>query len=312
MRVVDYGALELKQCYQRNMAISIAMAGFLVLFLMSTFFIYNCAVNPPYHTGVAAIVAGIDLLILLGASGLLVFRSVIPYPYRKKVTKRIVTIASIAGLLSILLVGAFVIYEIVGHQTAGAVPVMRIKSIADMGIPPSISKTKMPALAVAAPNVAPPKVGVPKAVPDEKAPQEQEFATQADLKAIQNLSASDLLGSGGGESLAIDIPSDEYLPAPDQFTPYDEPPKFVKMVEPKYPQLARMSGVTGTVLVQVLVDKSGKVRDVRIYKDSGTNAGLEEAAIEAAKASEFTPAISNNQPIAVWAIYPYNFTLKSK
>ncbi|MCJ7785221.1 MAG: TonB family protein [Desulfobacterales bacterium] len=312
MRVVDYGALELKQSYQRNMAISIAMAGFLVLFLMSAFFIYNCAATPPYRTGIAIIVAAIDILILLGASGLLVFRSVIPHPYRKKVAKRIATIVSIIGLLIIILAGGLVIFKIVSYQSLAAVPVMRINSIADMGIPPSISKTKMPTLAVAAPNVAPPKVGVPKAVPDEKAPQEQEFATQADLKAIQSLSATDLLGSGGGDSLAIDIPSDEYLPSPDEFRPYDEPPKFVKKVEPKYPRLARMSGVTGKVFVQVLVDKSGKVRDVKIYKDSGTNAGLEEAAIEAAKASEFTPAISNNQPIAVWAIYYYDFTLKSK
>ncbi|MCJ7507226.1 MAG: TonB family protein, partial [candidate division Zixibacteria bacterium] len=248
-------------------------------------------------------------LILLGASGLLVFRSVIPHHYRKKTTKRIATIASIIGLLIIVLAGGLVIYKIVSYQTLAAVPVMHIKSIADMGIPPSISKTKMPTLAVVAPNVAPPKVGVPKAVPDEKAPQEEEFATQADLKELSSLSARDRWGSGGEESLAIDIPADEYLPAPDQFTPYDEPPKFVKKVQPKYPQLARMSGVTGTVYVQVLVDKSGKVRDVRIYKDSGTNAGLEEAAIEAAKASEFTPAISNNQPIAVWAIYNYDFKL---
>jgi protein TonB len=167
---------------------------------------------------------------------------------------------------------------------------------------------KNQAIAVASPNVAPPKVGVPKAVPDEKAPQEQEFATQKDLSAIQNLSAKDLLGSGSGESLAIDIPSDEYLPSADQFVPYDEPPKFIKRVEPKYPQLARLSGVGGIVQVQVLVDKNGKVRDVKIYKDSGTNANLEEEAIKAAKASEFTPAISNNQPIAVWIIYSYKFS----
>jgi protein TonB len=243
MRIVDYGALELKQSYQRNMAISIAIAGLGVLLLMSSFVIYNF---------------------------------------------------------------------IVSHQSMATAPVIRIKTISELGAPPSISKTKTPAMAVASPNVAPPKVGIPKAVPDEKAPQEQEFATQKDLSALQNLSASDLLGSGSGGELKIDIPSDEYLPSPDEFIPRDNEPKFVKKVEPKYPQLARMSGVTGTVFVQVLVDKNGKVRDVRIYKDSGTNAGLEEAAIEAAKTSEFTPAISNNQPIAVWIIYPYNFTLKNK
>lgn len=104
----------------------------------------------------------------------------------------------------------------------------------------------------------------------------------------------------------------ENLPSPDEFVPYDVPPKFVKRVEPKYPPLAKLSGITGTVFVQVLVDKNGKVRDVKIYKDSSTNAGLEQAAIDAAKASEFSPAISDGQPIAVWIIYHYDFTLKNK
>jgi len=236
MRVVNYGALELKECYQKNMAMGIAIAGLGMLVLMSTFLIYN-----------------------------------------------------------------FIL-----ARSQSAIPVVHIRSISELGAPPSISTIKNQAMAVASPNVAPPKVGVPKAVPDEKAPQEQEFATQKDLSAIQNLSAQDLLGSGSGESLAIDIPWDE-LPSADQFVPYDEPPKFVKRVNPKYPQIARLSGLTGKVKVQVLVDRNGKVRDVKIYKDSGTNAGLEEAAIEAAKATEFTPAISNNQPIAVWIIYEYEF-----
>jgi TonB family protein len=239
MRTVDYGALELKESYQKNMATGIAIAGLGMLILMSSFLIYNFIVA----------------------------------------------------------------------RAQSAIPVVHIRTISELAPPPSLSTMKNQAMAVASPNVAPPKVGVPKAVPDEKAPQEQEFATQKDLSAIQNLSAKDLLGSGSGESLAIDIPSDEYLPSSDQFVPYDEPPKFIKKVQPKYPQLARLSGVTGTVYVQVLVDKSGKVRDVKISKDSGTNAGLEEAAIEAAKASEFTPAISNNQPIALWIIYRYDFKL---
>ena len=239
MRFVDYGALELKQCYQRNMAIGIAIAGLTVLVLMSS----------------------------------------------------------------------FVIYGFITSRAEGQIPVVRIKTIAELGAPPSISKTQARALAVASPKVAPPKVGIPKAVPDEEAPVEQDFATQKDLSAIQNLSASDLIGDGTGD-LVIDIPEGDYLPSPEEYVHVEEDPKFVKKVEPKYPPLARMSGVEGTVWVMVLIDKNGKVRDVRILKDSGTNAGLEEAAIEAAKASEFTPAISNKQPVAVWLRYPYHFTLK--
>jgi TonB family protein len=114
------------------------------------------------------------------------------------------------------------------------------------------------------------------------------------------------------DTISIKDKPEDHVPAASEFVPYDVPPKFVKRVEPKYPSLAKLSGITGKVLVQVLVDKNGKVADVRIYKDSGTNAGLEQAAIEAARQSEFSPAISKGQPIAVWIIYHYDFTLKNK
>ncbi len=102
------------------------------------------------------------------------------------------------------------------------------------------------------------------------------------------------------------------FPAPDEFVPYDVPPKFIKKVMPIYPSKARLLGIEGTVWVQVLVDKHGRVRDVRIYRDSGTNVGFEQASIRAAMASMFSPAMSNGEPIAVWVIYSYVFRLGSK
>ena len=47
-----------------------------------------------------------------------------------------------------------------------------------------------------------------------------------------------------------------------------------------------------------------------IFKDSGASAGFEEAALAAVKQNEYKPAISNNQPVAVWAVFPIRFTLK--
>jgi protein TonB len=84
----------------------------------------------------------------------------------------------------------------------------------------------------------------------------------------------------------------------------------VVSVTPKYPDLAQRANIEGTVWVKALVDKEGKVRDVIIVKNSGANAGFEEAAIDAAKQTVWKPAISNGQPIAVWVTYKVDFKLK--
>jgi len=103
--------------------------------------------------------------------------------------------------------------------------------------------------------------------------------------------------------------ADDDLPAFGEFVSYDVPPKFIKKVSPKYPPRARLLGISGEVRVNVLVDKLGRVRDVRIYMDSGTGVGFEAASIKAARHSLFSPALRDGQPIAVWIIYSYQFIL---
>ncbi|UCB53579.1 MAG: energy transducer TonB, partial [Candidatus Zixiibacteriota bacterium] len=53
-----------------------------------------------------------------------------------------------------------------------------------------------------------------------------------------------------------------------------------------------------------------KVRNALVYKPSGSSAGFEDVATEGAYKIKYKPAISNNQPVAVWVVYPVRFTLK--
>lgn len=218
-----------------------------------------------------------------------------------------------SGLFFLLVMGGVMLYTFITTRPVEAVKVVRIRSIADLGAPPSISQTQAPQLAVAQPKVGAvaPKVGIPKAVPDEQAPEEVTIATQAELGQISDLKVTDVLGmGGGGDSISIEIPEGEYLPTPDEFVPREEEPVPIKFVQPLYPELARKAGIEGAVLVKALVDKHGKVRDALIAKTSGTNAGFEELALEYAYKNIYKPAISNGQPIAVWVVYKVEFSLK--
>lgn len=220
-----------------------------------------------------------------------------------------------SGLFFLLVMGGVMLYTFITTRPVEAVRVVRIRSIADLGAPPSISQTQAPQIAVAQPKVGAvvPKVGIPKAVPDEQAPEEVTIATQAELGQISDLKVTDVLGmGGGGDSIAIEIPEEEYLPAPDEFVATEELPVPVKWVKPPYPELARKAGIEGTVWVKALVDKHGKVRDAIIAKASGTNAGFEELALEYAYKNVYKPAISNGQPIACWVSYPVEFSLTLK
>jgi TonB family protein len=104
----------------------------------------------------------------------------------------------------------------------------------------------------------------------------------------------------------------EYLPSPNEFIPYDEPPVQLNEVSYQYPPGALVEGIEGTVWVKVLVDRNGKVRDAFIFEGSGTDVGFEETVLEQAHQVVYEPAMSEGRPVAVWALYPVKFSIKSK
>ena len=112
---------------------------------------------------------------------------------------------------------------------------------------------------------------------------------------------------GDGDNIVVAPPSEEELPSFGQYVYVEELPEAVtRVVAPVYPDIAREAGVDGTVLVQALVGKDGKVKDVRVQKSIPM---LDAAAVAAVKAWVFKPALSNNKPVAVWVAVPVKFSL---
>lgn len=89
--------------------------------------------------------------------------------------------------------------------------------------------------------------------------------------------------------------------------PYLDMKKLAGLVE--YPEIARKAEIQGTVIVRVLVDKSGKV--TRMIVEHADNLILIEAAINAVKKyGNITPAILNGKPITCWVSIPIRFRLR--
>ena len=84
-------------------------------------------------------------------------------------------------------------------------------------------------------------------------------------------------------------------------------PEILNKVDPYYPELARKQGISGVVLVNVLIDTNGNVEKAEIFKSIK---GLDQAALEAARKFKFTPGTKSDQPVKVKMQIPFKFHLK--
>ena len=184
-------------------------------------------------------------------------------------------------------------------------PSVVIKTVADLGPPPTIAKAK-PQIELAQPNVAAPKVGIPKPVADDEVMDDDVvLATREELAEIV---APDITAGDDGADIIVDIQDDDYMPAPGEFVAVEIYPEMIYEHKPKYPRLAEQAGITGRVFVTALVDENGNVIKAQVGKSSGTES-LDEAAIKAAFKNKFKPGIQNGRPIKVWVTYKVDFVL---
>jgi protein TonB len=165
------------------------------------------------------------------------------------------------------------------------------------------------------------RAGTPVAVPDALiAPDVKEFAPTEEI-AVATPEGGDGTGFGpktDGEGLGgpinvdkpVQVKDVEKLPDMDEFVAVEEEPKWDQgelQRRIKYPEIARRNNIEGTVIVRALVDKNGRV--VKTNIDKSDNQVLSDAAVDAVKATPFTPAIQNKMPVSVWVQIPVNFRL---
>ncbi len=79
---------------------------------------------------------------------------------------------------------------------------------------------------------------------------------------------------------------------------------------PLYPTLSRRLKEQGTVYLQVLVLKNGKVGQLKLKQSSGFSR-LDQAALNAVRGWTYQPAVKLGQPIDYWFVQPVVFNLNS-
>jgi protein TonB len=87
---------------------------------------------------------------------------------------------------------------------------------------------------------------------------------------------------------------------------YDSPPKPVKITRPQYPQEAFVKKIEGTVLVEIMIDSSGRVVRARVLQSVPM---LDAAAIQTVYQWIFQPAVKHGRPVATIAQAPVSFRI---
>ena len=86
-------------------------------------------------------------------------------------------------------------------------------------------------------------------------------------------------------------------------------PRYQENAPPNYPALARKRGQEGAVILQVLVNREGRVDELEIDTSSGFTL-LDRAALSAVRKWSFEPGMRGEERIPMWVKVPVTFKLK--
>lgn len=84
-------------------------------------------------------------------------------------------------------------------------------------------------------------------------------------------------------------------------------PARTRYVMPEYPDIARAARVQGVVIIEAIIGADGKVENARVLKSKPL---LDEAALAAVRAWEYTPTLLNGRPTPVIMTVTVQFFLK--
>ena len=90
---------------------------------------------------------------------------------------------------------------------------------------------------------------------------------------------------------------------------HEAKPLYRSNPSPKYPRIAKIRGYQGNVLLDVLVNKDGKVQDLNIFRSSGYPL-LDRAASSSVKHWLFEPGMIGEEKVDMWVRVPIRFELK--
>jgi protein TonB len=171
---------------------------------------------------------------------------------------------------------------------------------------PTVPAPPPPAQRRVAPSaVTPAAPGVPLVTPEGIG---VETGIVVDQRAIATGEIGDVIaGLGAAEHVVEGPPIPVETAAPIRTGGNIKAPIRTKYAAPRYPEIARLNRVGGIVIIDAIIDTEGRVANTRVLRSVPL---LDEAALEAVRAWEYTPTLLNGMPTAVIMTVTVRFDLK--
>lgn len=84
--------------------------------------------------------------------------------------------------------------------------------------------------------------------------------------------------------------------------------RFTKQPVTTFPALSRRNGEQGIVVLRLLIDAAGLLKDVRLHKSSGFER-LDQAALMDIRTARFAPYVEDGKAVDIQVIVPIDYTL---
>lgn len=146
----------------------------------------------------------------------------------------------------------------------------------------------------------PPRPPVPVEVPNDEVLEEDVLALDAEIDFDEPA------------DIPPPPPAQEEAAEPDIFVVVEDMPEMIGGLESlydelKYPEVARLAGIEGTVVVQLLIDENGVPSNPSILRSAGQI--LNDAAVEALLKQRFKPGRQRGKAVRVQMAFPVIFKL---
>jgi protein TonB len=166
-----------------------------------------------------------------------------------------------------------------------------------------------PAVIQSTPTPPPPKPVPPKPTPKPKAQSHVKPALAPTPMPVQTDAPSTLAAAAPEPAPAPSSPP----PAIGRPTLPEGAPKDVSHLDcnisaPEYPALSRRRNETGTAVVRFVVGLTGRIENIELKKTSGSSR-LDDAALDAMRASACKPYKENGEPVRAAYSQPFVFSL---
>ena len=155
----------------------------------------------------------------------------------------------------------------------------------------------------------PKKTVRPKVEPEKISPPVPELLYEDEAPEIFEEEEIDLASTPMKEEDQVLALPDMKAKAPEPPPLQDAIPVYQENPPPKYPRIARRRGYQGTVILEVFINREGKVSDLRILESSGHSV-LDRAAVASVKLWSFKPGARGEEKVEMWVKVPIRFQLK--